>query len=104
MSELPEPTRAGTRIVSAAVRINDGRVIMCVRHLDHIFLKALGIDTTKVTDAGIELVRGHVDGFVTNTAEFLSREDAWPIALGAGQIIPAEMGWQTGRLHSEHLY
>lgn len=93
------------RIVSAATKLRDGRIIMSVRHLDNTFFQALAIDTKiPPSQAHIEMIRGHVDGFVDSERNFLTREEAWPVALGAGQIIPAEMGWQTGRLHSEHLY
>lgn len=90
------------RIVSAAMKLADGRVIMCVRHGDMLFHKALGVELG--SPAHFALVKHDVAGFVDCMGEFLTREEAWPVAMGAGQIIPAELGWQTGSLHSEHLY
>lgn len=89
------------RIVSAAVRLKDGRVIMCVRHLDMVFHTALGVPLGSAQHH--EIVAGHTDGFVDSRGEFFERRDSWHIADQAGQIV-RDRDWQTGSLHSEHLY
>lgn len=100
-------------IVSAAQRNSIGRVIMSVRHMDFVFWRNvldLPEDELLPRHAGlpdeVKLWQGCEQGFVDNYGVFLTREQAWPIALEAGQILKKELelGWQRGCLHSEHLY
>jgi hypothetical protein len=46
---------------------------------------------------------GWEQGFVDQKGVFLTREEAWPIAKAAGQII-RRVGGDEGRLYSENLY
>jgi len=50
-----------------------------------------------------EKVTDEVQGFVTNKGEFLTREEAWIIALAEGQII-RRCGGDGEKLFSENLY
>jgi hypothetical protein len=97
-------------IVSAAQRNFDGKVIMSVRHMDYLFWKVvLGLGENESLPTGDlpEVVKHWQrceQGFVDNDGVFLTREQAYPIALAANQILPAEINWLVGSLHSEHLY
>lgn len=42
-------------------------------------------------------------GFIDQHGRFYNRDDAWKIADANGQIF-RDRDWQTGNLHSEHLY
>ena len=46
------------------------------------------------------------EGFIDQHGKFYSRAEAWPVALRNDQILRYELDskWQTGSLHSEHLY
>src|ERR1700689_984106 len=100
------------RIVCAAVRHRGGRVVCGPRHFDvTMWSQILGLTQDEMIKALVETrdlsdVRDWGDaeqGFIDQHGTFLSRETAWGIAQDAGQII-REQGWQTGCLHSEHLY
>lgn len=85
------------RIISAAMRNEKtGRVIMCVRHRDEIWRASL---------LPGERPQDYDDGFVCSQRQFLSREEAWPVALSAGQIIRWCGGGcpRTGVLYSENI-
>lgn len=90
-----------TRIVSAAVKLKNGRVLMCVRHMDQLFHKSLGLRLG--SPEHFALVKGAVQGFVDTDANFLERREAWEVAEAAGQIVK-DRDWCVGILHSEHLY
>lgn len=49
------------------------------------------------------LPRRRLEGFKTNLDDFVTREEAWQIALKAQQIQPA-IGQTPGTLRSEDLY
>jgi hypothetical protein len=86
------------RIVSAAMRNEKtGRIALCVRHRDELFRGGL---------LPGESPRDFDDGFVDARRQFLTREEAWPVALGAGQIIRYCGGGNpdTGVLYSENIY
>jgi hypothetical protein len=109
MSEHPQAdtameTRATykmQRIVAAAVKLKTGRVIMCVRHMDQVFHKALGVKLGTLEHKAATV--GSIQGFVDTQGNFLTRREAWDVAHGAGQIIH-DPNWQPGILHSEHIY
>lgn len=110
MTELSPP-----RIVCAAVRLPDGRCVAGPRHFDGtMWSQILGISLEAFKSIqsgadhplpiGIQEWQRAEEGFIDQHGRFYSRENAWPIALGNRQIDPGEMHWQTGCLHSEHLY
>lgn len=92
--------RMGLRIVSAAVKLRDGRVICGVRHFDKIMRMSL----PENTEEGREAIAGHEEGFVTNGYEFASRETAWRIAVMANQINWTVYKGVWGVLFSEDLW
>lgn len=77
------------RIVCAAMRNEHGVLVCGVRHWDH---------TMHASGKG-----GWEQGFVDNRGKFLTREEAWPIAVAAQQIRQ-RVGGDEGRLFSENLY
>lgn len=94
----PTP-RHGRRIVAAAVLLADGRVVCGVRHFDkHMRAIAEGLGNPT------RLLKGAVQGFVANDYEFMGREEAWIVALRAGQFDPAKATGQHGTLYSEDLW
>ena len=90
----------GHRIVAAANRYGTV-VIVGVRHHDMIMndtirrFKTLGI----VLDG-----EKSEQGFVDNNGAFLSREEAWEVALVAGQILRRVGGDDRGRLFSDNMW
>jgi len=92
MSTLPQ------RIVCAAVRYPGYPVILGVRHFDEITteqIKAMKIPT--------HLYGTEIQGFVDNFGQFLSREEAYPIAVAQQQIY-RQSTYPTNELFTEMLY
>ena len=85
------------RVVCAAIRHVDGRIVASPRHFD---MTAYNI-VMQFPDK--ETWRGAEQGFVNTWGEWLTREEAWLVADANDQIIK-DRDWQTGILHSEHLY
>lgn len=101
------------RIVCAAVRHPDGRIVCGPRHLDETMWRqilkvtprqweAMKDECQQIGDESKDWGRGE-QGFIDQRGDFLTREEAWPIADAAHQIRH-DRNWQTGCLHSEHLY
>lgn len=88
---------AQRRIVCAAIRHADGRVICGARHLDAVMraqIDAQAVPWGRTTSM--------MQGFIDNYGDFYGRGDAWIIAEAAGQIINVVSS--PGRLFSENLY
>lgn len=103
------------RIICAAVQNKDGRITCGPRHFDGtMWAQILGITLEEFSNiqrdpAGsvpitVKIWQGAEEGFIDQYGKFYTREEAWPIALENEQINPQEFMWQTGKLHSEHLY
>lgn len=92
MTDHETPQR---RIVCAAMKNNWQSVICSPRHWD-MTARRLAADAPGAWDYAEQ-------GFVDQQGVFLAREEAWPIALAAGQII-RRVGGDEGRLYSENLY
>ena len=90
--EPPIDCRVMRRVVCAAMKDGNGKIICGPRHWDKIMHQQF---------SGI--AREWEQGFVDQRGEFLTREDAWKIAEAAGQII-RRVGGDGGRLFSENLY
>lgn len=84
------------RVVCAAMRSAEGIVICSPRHYDRI-CHELHPHIAFLNWSGAE------QGFVDQFGAFLSREEAWKVALEAGQII-RRVGGDGERLYSENLY
>lgn len=91
----------GRRIVCAAMRNKDGRIITGARHFDGVMITAINFSKDDWSDH-----EGITQGFIDQRGVFLTRTEAWPIAHAAGQII-RRVGSDTtngGTLYSENLY
>ncbi len=87
-------------IVCAANKYPSGRIVLGVRHFDSLMHSVLR-DSDFISPGRFE-----VQGFVDNKGEFLTRTEAWQVALEAGQIM-RRCGGDTaegGTLYSENLY
>ena len=83
----------GPTIIRAAIKVGDD-----IYHSAPPARHGLLLHRYKLGD------KPHVQGFLTNTGEFVSREDARKIALAAGQITePTHCGHST-KLFSEDLW
>lgn len=94
--------RHGHRIVCAAVKLANGVVVCGVRHLDALMhAQIAGMDHHMA-----EVMHGHEQGFVDNKYDFLSRADAYKVALAAFQFDPASPEYTgiRGSLFSEDLW
>lgn len=80
------------RVVAAAIRLSDGRVVVGVRHYDELMQQWLP-DTPDPKS---------VQGFVLNNYRFVTRDEAFEIAKRTGQILPGE--GRHGTLYSEDLW
>jgi len=99
-----------SRIVCAAIRNPDGRIVCGPRHFDHTMWRQIfnvvdlgepGFEPPLTDDA--KTWRRAEEGFIDQHGVFMNREEAWTIALQNRQVI-REHDWQYGHLHSEHLY
>ena len=85
------------RIVCAAIRNKAGDIICSARHYD------MGMHK-RIADSNSDWTKGQIEqGFIDQFCQFLTREEAWVIALAAGQIIK-RVGSDRDCLYSENLY
>lgn len=92
-------SRSPSRIVCAAIRFADGRVIVGARHWDQLMHQQ--------ADMAYRETQGRTEqGFIDQHCNFFSRHDAWLIANTNGQILYRCGGDETngGTLFSENLY
>lgn len=97
-----EKIKKQRRIVCAANRLKDGTVILGIRHWDDFMHQAIG--QSKNEDEEVETVVGHRQGFVDQWGNFVSRREAWDIALHQEQIVRTGPGFEGPDLYSENLY
>lgn len=92
------------RVICAAVKLNDGRILCGIRHFDKIMRDQITIGTPKGTPD--KLLPGAVQGFVDNCGVFLTREEAWELAVSAGQFDPDSESYSgiRGTLFSEDVW
>lgn len=95
------------RIVCAACKHADGRIVCGPRHFDEtMWRQILDVPTLDYNKPPTDVKKGWSkaeQGFIDQFGNFYTREKAWPIAFINGQVI-RDADWQTGSLHSEHLY
>ena len=87
------------RIVCAAIRLG-AEIIVGARHYDAVMIMQL--KSRRAFGDNSEW-RTADQGFIDQHCNFLTREEAWAIALKHGQIVN-DPDWCNGSLHSEHLY
>ncbi len=92
------------RVVCAAIRAADGSVLLGIRH----YSKDMHSQINARIDRVAFLHRHDEDqGFVDQYGVYMSREEAYSVALVAGQIIHPEAcgeGLDGPKLYSEGLY
>lgn len=86
------------RIVCAANKYSNGRIILGVRHFDELMVMQLK------AESNIDwMALDHEQGFICNRKLFHTREEAFIIAKEANQIIK-RCGGDHNKLFSENLY
>lgn len=90
------------RIVCAANRLKDGTVILGIRHWDDFMHRTF--EQIKDDDKEEDAVIGHQQGFIDQWGNFVSRREAWDIALHQEQIVRTGPGFEGPDLYSENLY
>ena len=92
------------RVVCAAIRASDGELLLGIRH----YSRDMNQQLVKRQDKGKFCLRGDEDqGFVDQHGVWMSREEAYQVALAAGQIRYPEAngkGRNGPKLYSEGLY
>lgn len=84
------------RVVCAAILFDNGDLLVGPRHFDAVM-------HAQAERYGIDRQREHVQGFLDQRGEFLTREDAFVVATEAKQII-RPWAAASNRLYSECLY
>ena len=87
-----------TKIVCAAIRLEDGLVIAGMRHYDTIMR---AVCTKLLLEYG-QAIWAAEQGFIDNQGRFLNRKTAYVVAMEAGQIPECALTGQD--LFSEDLY
>ena len=88
------------RVVCAAIRADDGDVLVGVRHYSH----DMHAQIHARTDGAKFCHRsGDDQGFVDQRGEYMTRRQAWHVAEAAGQVRRAGHDGE-GVLYSEDLY
>ena len=92
--------RSVRRVVCAAIRADDGVVLLGVRH----YSTDMHAQIHARTDGAKFCHRsGDDQGFVDQRGEYMTRRQAWNVAEAAGQVRRAGHDGE-GVLYSEHLY
>lgn len=89
------------KVVCAAIKNEHGRIITGARHFDGIMHTQLNF--SKDDWSNHEKI---VQGFIDQRGNFLTRQEAWKMAVEADQIIRRVGGDSRdgGTLYSENLY
>lgn len=98
-SNLPNDPANMRRVVAAAIKLKDGRILCGVRHFDHIMRSWLPAEITEARP----FIAGAEQGFVDNRYQFMDRNEAWDVAVAANQLLPNHDGIE-GQLFSEDLW
>ena len=95
IAQGPVDVNVRRRVVCAAVRDSDGRIVVGPRHFDQTMTNAIY--------SLPEWSRPWEQGFIDQRGEFMTREEAHKVAIEADQII-RRCGGDDARLFSENLY
>ena len=96
------------RVVCAANKMNDGTLLVGARHWDSVMHATAKAISAPAFEYKWDMDK-EVQGFIDQFGVFMDREEAWVVALAAGQIRYVE-GWnykpgkQVYHLYSENLY
>lgn len=101
---MPKVDRSPRRVVCAAIRAEDGSVLLGIRH----YSMDMHTQISARSDGEKFKHRHYEDqGFVDQRGVYLTRAEAYKIAEAAGQLFDvASCGWDGDipLLHSEGLY
>lgn len=97
-SRSNDPTNM-RRVVAAAIKLKDGRILCGVRHFDEIMRSWLPSEITEARP----FIASAEQGFVDNRYQFMDRNEAWDVAVAANQLLPNYAGIE-GHLFSEDLW
>ena len=86
------------RVVCAANKFPDGTLLLGARHWDYEMRAIHRRLYANRHESGLEQ-----QGFIDQYGRFMTREEAWIVAMEAGQII-RRCGGDEGCLYSENLY
>ena len=92
--------RSVRRVVCAAIRANDGDVLIGVRHYSPDMYAQMHARSDGVKFCSRS---GDDQGFVDQRGEYMTRRQAWNVAEAAGQVRRAGHDGE-GVLYSEDLY
>lgn len=84
------------RVVCAAIQNDAGYIVCGPRHYDHIMRE-------QIINGLQDFSARNEQGFVDQFGKFLTREEAYKVAVAAGQIV-RRCGGDEGTLYSENLY
>ena len=91
----PDYTVTPRRVVCAAM-LKEGRIITGARHFDKIMRAQM------TASEGIAWWRDCKQGFIDQFGDFMSRSEAWVVAVDQSQIRQEVSS--PGKLYSENLY
>lgn len=98
LDQAPTDWKPGqTRVVCAACKDDKGRIVTGARHFDSIMMEQIQRSPEP------ENWRKSEQGFIDQRGRFLTREEAYEIALDQKQIL-RRVGGDGGTLYSENLY
>lgn len=92
------------RVVCAAIRASDGRILLGIRHYSRDMHEQLARRDDRNR---FQHLPDEQQGFVDQFGAYMSREEAYQVAQAAGQIIHPEAcgeGLDGPKLYSEGLY
>lgn len=98
--ECLENVAVKRRVVCAANQLREDVLLTGVRHWDSLMRK----QWTNLPDDCQVNKHSCEQGFIDQHGVFMSRTEAWKVALAAGQIIRRVGGDESGTLYSENLY
>jgi hypothetical protein len=88
------------RVVCAALRAADGRLLLGIRH----YSTDMHAQLARRDDRNrFQHLSGDDQGFVDQHGVYMTRREAYDVALQAGQIVNHD-ACEIGRLYSEALY
>lgn len=98
---MQKPRMRERRVVCAANRLHDGRLLIGARHWDELMVAQSEMLRGRYT--GRQIVEAQ-QGFIDQWGNFLSRAEAWMVASAADQILRRGPGFDGPELFSENLY
>ena len=91
----PDYSITPRRVVCAAI-FKEGQIVTGARHSDKV------ISSQMAAINGRKWWRGATQGFIDQFGDFMTREEAWVVAVDQGQIFREVSS--PGKLYSENLY